>query len=329
MDPIITPGCDFELDCYNNPGVNWNNPGFFPNTGIVGAPDYQGGWTAEVDFVRWYANMTGADNFVGLGNGNLKAPDTVSCAQGSLVTTCVGAFPALNSYVPGTPTVFVNSGTSMPQFTNEPQQTPNYYPPVAGLLMGESYHIIPGTTAASGISLTEDMASGQGNGAGWVSAGWAVGHTMAANHLGPYSQEGVWQISGAHLSGEASAIFEVDLNGLVSGNALAFSWSNEFRPLSWGLVNVVGAQGGAGWNFYTYDGVYEAYLPPGTYQFTLSSPGLASQSWSVAVSAGMNGQGQNVYLEQSNIPVPEFSGIAIAAVSALAASLYVLRRRRN
>ena len=65
------------------------------------------------------------------------------------------------------------------------------------------------------------------------------------------------------------AIFEVDLNGLVTGNALAFTWSNEFRPLSWGLVNVVGAQGGAGWNFYTYDGVYEAYLPPGTYQFTL------------------------------------------------------------
>ncbi|MGD0424246.1 MAG: hypothetical protein ABSA92_12430, partial [Candidatus Bathyarchaeia archaeon] len=101
------------------------------------------------------------------------------------------------------------------------------------------------------------------------------------------------------------------------------------RPLSWGLVNVVGAQGGAGWNFYTYDGVYQAYLPPGTYQFTISSPGLASQSWSVAVSSGMNGGGQNLYLEQSNIPVPEFSGIAVVAVSALAASLYVLRRRRN
>ena len=191
--------------------------------------------------------------------------------------------------------------------------------------MGESYHIIPGTTAKSGISLTEDMATSSA----WAAAGWAVGHSMAPNHLGPYSQEGVWQISGAHLSGEASAIFEVDLNGFVSGNALAFTWSIEFRPLSWGLVNVVGAQGGAGWNFYTYDGIYQAYLPPGTYQFTISSPGLASQSWSVAVSSGMSGQGQNVYLEQSNIPVPEFSGLIVAAISALAASLYVLRRRRN
>jgi hypothetical protein len=152
---------------------------------------------------------------------------------------------------------------------------------------------------------------------------------MAPNHLGPYSQQGVWQIANTHLSGEASAIFEVDLNGLVTGNSLAFTWSNEFRPLSWGLVNVVGAQGGAGWNFYTFDGAYEAYLPPGTYRFTISSPGYASQSWSVAVSSGMSGSGQNVYLEQSNIPVPEFSGLAIAAVSALAASLYVLRRRRK
>ena len=230
----------------------------FANTGILGAPDYTGGWTAEVDFVNWYGNNT-------------------------------HTFPA--------------SG---------------YYPPVQGLLMGESYHIIPGTTATSGISFTEDAATGP----------LFVGHTMAPNHLGPYSQQGVWQISNAHLSGEASAIFEVDLNGLVSGNALAFTWSNEFRPLSWGLVNVVGANG-ASWNFYTYDGIYEAYLPPGTYKFTISSPGYAAQTFSVVVSPGQFGIGQNVYLEQSNIPVPEFSAIGIVAFSALAASLYLLRRRRR
>ena len=79
-----------------------------------------------------------------------------------------------------------SGGVAMQQFTNVPQQTPNYYPPVAGLLMGESYHLIPGTTATSGISLTEDTGARDQN---WI------GHTMAANHLGPYSQEGVWQIS--------------------------------------------------------------------------------------------------------------------------------------
>ncbi len=316
-DPLLTVArsqCGFELNCYKNPGVNWNAPGFYPNSGILGAPDYQGGWTAEVDFVNWYANNTGPDCFEGIGVSTTcsspTVPDVVSLVPSSYVPP--------NTFLP--PTVVVNPGTAMLHFTDVPQQTPNYYPPVAGLLMGESYHLIPGTTASSGISLTEDLA---------MSSPPGVGHSMAANHLGPYSQEGVWQISNAHNSGEASGIFEVDLNGLVTGNALAFTWSNEFRPLSWGLVNVVGAQGGAGWNFYTYDGVYQAYLPPGTYQFTISSPGLASQSWSVAVSAGMNGQGQNLYLEQSNIPVPEFSGLAVAAVSALAASLYVLRRRRK
>jgi hypothetical protein len=318
-DPLFaTTTCGFEVNCYTSPGqtLGVGVPGYFPNTGILGAPDYQGGWTAEVDFVNWYANNTGSECFQGIG---------VATSCSSPAVPDIGTFhPALPpllppSYTPSTPFVTVSTGTAMSAFTTVNQQTPNYYPPVAGLLMGESYHLIPGTTATSGISLTEDTALKPE----------LIGHTLAPNHLGPYSQEGVWQISNAHNSGEASGIFEVDLNGLVTGNALAFTWSNEFRPLSWGLVNVVGAQGGAGWNFYTYDGVYQAYLPPGTYQFTMSSPGYASQSWSVAVSSGMNGGGQNLYLEQSNIPVPEFSGIAVVAVSALAASLYVLRRRRN
>ena len=95
--------------------------------------------------------------------------------------------------------------------------------------MGESYHIIPGTTALSGFFITEDSALG------------FIKHSMAPNHLGPYSQEGVWQIAGTHNSGEASAIFEVDLNGFVAGNHWRSPWSNEFRTLSWGLINVVGA----------------------------------------------------------------------------------------
>ncbi len=266
-DPLQGGACDFELDCY--PAAYAMYP--FPNSGIVGAPDYTGGWTAEADFVPWYSANAG---FQEAASGGLQ------------VATTPGLFA-------------------------------QYYPPVNGLLMGESYHIIPGTTATSGISLTEDMALNSN----------FVGHSMAANHLGPYSQEGVWQIAGTHNSGEASAIFEVDLNGFVSGNVLAFTWSNEFRTLSWGTVSVTGASG-ATWNFYTYDGVYQAFLPPGTYKFSISQPGYAPQTWSVAVSPGQTGSGQNVYLEQSNIPVPEFSAVAVVAFSALAASLYLLKRRR-
>ena len=175
--------------------------------------------------------------------------------------------------------------------------------------MGESFHIIPGTTATSGISLTEDLATNTA----WNGVGWSVGHSMAPNHLGPYSQRGTWAIAGSHNSGEASAIFEVDLNGFINGNVLAFTWSNEFRPLSWGTISVTGAGlPSAGLNFYTYDGIYQAYLPtPGvsgttTYTFTLNAPGYAPYSWTTAVSVGSTASGQNLYLEQSNIPVPEF-----------------------
>jgi len=202
---------------------------------------------------------------------------------------------------------------------------PQYYPPVVGLLQGESFHIIPGTTAKSGVSLTED---GVENSAflGYAAPG------LERNHLGPYEQQGVWQLSNAHLSGEVSGVFELDLAGYVSGSAWAFTWSNEFRPLSWATVTIASADGKWTFTQYTYDGVYDGYLAPGSYSLTIAAPGIASQSWSIVVtgcqSSGV-GNGQQLYLEQSNIPVPEFSGIAIVAFSALAASLYLLRRRRR
>jgi hypothetical protein len=152
---VRTNACGFELDCYGNPGQNWNATAYFANSGIRGKPDYQGGWMAEVDFVNWYA---------------------------------------------------ANSGS-----------TPNYNPPVSGLLMGESYNPIQGTPATSGISFTEDAALNPAY----------LGHSLAANHIGPYSQT-TWLIFGASIGGSASASFEVDSNGLAS-SALMQSWLGEFR----------------------------------------------------------------------------------------------------
>jgi hypothetical protein len=80
---------------------------------------------------------------------------------------------------------------------------------------------------------------------------------------------------------------------------------------------------------YTYDGVYQAFLPAGNYQFTAAQPGYTPQTWSVSISPGETGTGQNVYLQQSSIPVPEFSAAAVAAFSALAASVFLLRRRHR
>jgi hypothetical protein len=74
-----------------------------------------------------------------------------------------------------------------------------YYPPPDGLLLGESYHVIPGTVARSGISYTEDAALN----------GIFIGHTMAANHLGPYAQTGAWPILGPPPGGSSSGEFQV------------------------------------------------------------------------------------------------------------------------
>jgi hypothetical protein len=80
---------------------------------------------------------------------------------------------------------------------------------------------------------------------------------------------------------------------------------------------------------YTYDGIYQGFLPPGQYKFTISSAGYSPQTWSVSITPGETGTGQNVYLEQNQIPVPEFSTAAVVAFSALAASVYLLKRRRK
>jgi hypothetical protein len=146
-------GCDFELDCYANPGPTGNGTAYFPNTGILGKPQYQGGWLAEVDFVNWYA------------------------ANGA---------------------------------------TANYNPPVGGLLMGESYHLIPGAPSRSGVSFTEDGALNPAY----------LGHSLAANHLGPYSQT-VWLILGASPGGSASASFEVESNGLTSNTVLTLGSTSQ------------------------------------------------------------------------------------------------------
>jgi hypothetical protein len=157
-----------------------------------------------------------------------------------------------------------------------------------------------------------------------------LGHSMDENHLGPYSQQGVWTLTNAPLSGSTSAIWEVDLNGYISGTALAFTWSNEFRSISWYTVSVKGA-GNATFSSYTPDGLCEFYLVPGQHSMTISDPGYkATPIGTIGVISGQSstpGSGNDLSLPQSNIPVPEFSGIAVVALSALSASLYLLRRR--
>jgi len=226
--------------------------------GIDGNPNYQGGYSAEVDFVPWYNNNT--------------------------VVTGIG-------------------------------HTSVFYPPPPGLLLGESFHTVPGHPQ---------------NPFGWTEAGATtiLGHSMAPNHLGPYAQEGVWQLPNGHLSGEVSGIWEVDQRGLLSGSIVGFTWSGEFRTVSWASVSLVGADGFT-YNSYSQDGYYAMYLNPGTYKMTIAMPGYTSLTLPMSIATGQTSFAGNLFLQESGIPIPEFSGIAVVAFSALAASLYLLRRRRH
>lgn len=86
-------------------------------------------------------------------------------------------------------------------YDNNTGTSPNYFPTVNGLLNGESYHLIIGTSAKSGVSLTEDLATGTSG----------IGHSMVTNHLGPSPEQTVWQISNVNQGSEASGIYEVDI----------------------------------------------------------------------------------------------------------------------
>jgi hypothetical protein len=151
---------------------------------------------------------------------------------------------------------------------------------------------------------------------------------MAPNHLGPYAQEGVWSLPNAHLSGEVSGIWEVDLRGYLTGGLAGFTWSGELRTLSWATVSILGADGFT-YNTYSYDGIYSMFANPGTYKMTITMPGYTSVTLPMSISTGQVSTAGNYGLQQSFIPIPEFSGIAVVAFSALAASLYLLRRRRQ
>ncbi len=251
---------DYGDPVFDKAGFDLGDTGFVNNLGIDGSPNYNGGYTVEVDFVNWYL-----------------------------------------------PTVHAVSPT---WFTA-------YYPAPPGLLMGESFHTVPGHPQ---------------NPFGWTEVGALsttfLGHSMAPNHLGPYAMESVWSLPNAHLSGESSGEWEVDLRGYLAGTVVGFTWSGEFRTQSWATVSIFGADNFT-YNSYSFDGYYEFYSAPGSYKMTISMPGYAAQSFPLVIADGQATSGGNIFLQQTNIPIPEFSGLAVVAFSALAASLYLLRRRRQ
>ncbi len=169
------------------------------------------------------------------------------------------------------------------------------------------------------------------------------------NHLGPYELRYDVNIPSTHYGGEASAVFELDRLGLVSGTVVGYTYVDDWRTTSWAQVKFLPAAGPwakTGLTYYTFDGRFNAWLPGdvnppntpytyaakrtiGPYKVSIMVPGYKPiAAMAVAVSDGAFST-FNVYMERSNIPIPEFTVPAIILASTLAASFFVLRRKRK
>jgi hypothetical protein len=80
------------------------------------------------------------------------------------------------------------------------------------------------------------------------------------------------------------------------------------------------------------DGEYEEWVRPDTYAVTMSlkppggEAGYRSQTKTVVTTWSSEISGQDFYLEESGIPIPEFPAGLFAAAAAIASAIILLRR---
>ena len=193
----------------------------------------------------------------------------------------------------------------------------------------------------AGFSNSPSHSTDPSGGLGWMLTGELYYDVKAdgtlvpvyTNHLGPYELRYNVVIPGTHLGGESSLNFELDRRGYASGTVVGYTYCDDWRSTSWTTVQFVAADGTT-FNHYTFDGTFGAWLPAGPYTAAVvfwtpaKQEGYKAFTMPYHVSDGSVGA-FNVYLEQSGVPIPEFPATAIVLASALAASLFILRRRKR
>lgn len=119
--------------------------------------------------------------------------------------------------------------------------------------------------------------------------------------------------------------------GLIYGWVYGFTWDDQLVPLVWVQVTasnpnypnyplITASTGG--------NGVFEMYVPVGTYNLTVSPRGYVAHSSMVSVSDGSSSTA-SFYLEESHIPIPEFPIQMVSAIMVMALAVTVLARRRT
>jgi hypothetical protein len=188
----------------------------------------------------------------------------------------------------------------------------NWYPPVEGLLQGDSFHILPGN---------------MGNEFG------LVGDTISANGLGPYAQSEAWLLPSAALGMGVSGAYALEKRGYLSGLIEGFNYFDQLDPESWSTVQADSATSNMTFRQWSWDGHYEMYLPSGEYTLRLipwssqSNVAYTSTSSKIAVSPGESLMGLDFIMERSLVPIQEFNTKTALTTLAIALVLIVKPRK--
>jgi len=171
----LTPGSNAG----SNKGTAYGDPIFTPANNFVGGGNFKiTEWPSDYWSCKGTpcGSSTAAPHFPN--EGILGQPDYTG-------TGWTAEVDFVNLYFNDTVTPLYNYG----QAAKADGYFQNFYPAVPALLMGESYHIIPGTQAKSKISLTEDALTDTAFQGEHFRNNGVKAKSMAINHLGPYSQE--------------------------------------------------------------------------------------------------------------------------------------------
>jgi len=158
-------------------------------------------------------------------------------------------------------------------------------------------------------------------------------YTLEVNdESGAYVQTATVAVT-VSLMGSATVFLDMHKQAHISGTLYQRNYMGDYRTASWYTVELSGSPE---LSTASKDGFYDFWVPAGTYTLKvhLMAPdhteAVVMQERTAVVTWGAGAGGQNFYLEEGGVPIPEFPAAGVLMlISALAASLYLLRWRKQ
>lgn len=259
---------------------------------------------------------TFGDPLDGQNSGGLSTPPWKNGAGEKMDSLQYGIYGTDSNRIDRSLTVEVDCWNEYPKPTFLNGKAPpvtNWYPPVEGLLEGDSFHTILDKTPSFGF--TEGA--------------------LSPNGLGPYMQEHTWTLPNVIFGGETSGIFRLDKRGHIEGSVLGFTIDNQPRPVSWARIDAETE----GYNLtqYSWDGHYDMYLDPGRYNISIglwdqnATVGYKLAKIRVSISPGQASTGFNFQLQLGYIPINEYSNPTLQFATSITTivSVFLIRDRNR